>query len=122
MSPSSTRHATWAVAAAIAVVVGILLWTAGLGILWELLWHAIPHRHPDRELVQALIQAAAFVIKRHTQTERAATALLGRSLARLHALRAAQGPIHMGVHLLGLTIILRDFEAGGPWPRVPMAR
>lgn len=89
---------------------------------WEAIWHEVDRRHVDRQLVQALIQAAAFVIKKHCGTERAASHLLARCLARLDTVQRERGPVHWGVDLPGLAGALRAFDAGGPYPCVPMAQ
>lgn len=89
---------------------------------WEEIWHAVDRAHIDRELLQGLIQAAAFVIKRHCGTDRAARTLLARSIGRLETVQRRCGAAHRGVDLPGLVTALRDFDAGGRWPCVPMAK
>ena len=89
---------------------------------WEAIWHEVDPTHVDRQLLQALIQAAAFVIKKHCGTQRAARNLLSRSVDRLETVQRERGPSHRGVDLPALVAALRAFDAGGPWPRVPMAQ
>jgi len=89
---------------------------------WEAIWHAVDRSHVDRQLIQALIQAAAFVIKKHCGTERAARHLLARSLGRLDTVVDTVGARHRGVDIPVLAARLRAFDAGGPWPCVPMAQ
>jgi uncharacterized protein len=89
---------------------------------WEAVWHAIDRDHVDRQLVQGLIQAAAFVIKKHCGTQPAAGNLLMRSIGRLETVQRERGSVHRGLDLPGLVVALRAFDAGGPWPCVPMAK
>lgn len=83
---------------------------------WEAIWHEVDRAHVDRELLQALIQAAAFVIKRHTGSDRAARHLLERSTRRLGEVARRSGRVHRGVDVVALVARLQAFDTGGPWP------
>ena len=89
---------------------------------WEAIWHEVDRAHVDRQLIQALIQAAAFIIKKHCGTERAARHLLSRCTGRLDAVQAEAGPVLRGVDVPAFQAALHAFDAGGPWPCVPMAQ
>ena len=89
---------------------------------WEAIWHEVDRAHVDRQLIQALIQAAAFVIKKHCGTARAAQHLLSRCLGRLDTVQTTVGPHHRGVDVPRFMDALRVFDGGGPWPCVPMAQ
>jgi hypothetical protein len=88
---------------------------------WEAIWHRVDRAHVDRELVQALIQAAAFVIKRHVGADRAARHLLERATGRLGEVARRGGATWCGVDVARFSASLSAFDGGGPWPVIGRA-
>ena len=84
--------------------------------VWEPLWMSLPAESAERELVQAMIQWAASLLKRHMGADEAAARLCSRAQARVQVARRA-GPVCRG---LDLDALLEQMGAAG-WP-APLAR
>ncbi len=84
--------------------------------VWEATWHQVPRGSDYSELLQGLIQASAFVLRRHMGYP--APRLLGASLRRLEAVAAARGARWRGLDLAATAAELRGFAGGGGWPRL----
>jgi predicted metal-dependent hydrolase len=89
---------------------------------WEGVWHQVPDTHPYRLLLQALIQAAAGVLKAHVRHEAGAARLHARSCAKLQSVIDMEESTYRGLDLAELIRRLEAFHAGGAWPTLPGAR
>ncbi len=103
-------------------------WRYGLdlfdhGYLWEAhevleqMWKALPVRSPERDLAQAIILAAASLLRAHLGDDRSASALCARAVALLVRVSPATARAH-GVDAVRLVADLERALRGGPWPRL----
>jgi uncharacterized protein len=89
---------------------------------WEGIWHQVPTQDPYRLLLQGLIQAAAGVLKRHTEHSGPADLLHSRSCQKLRCVIESTGSPYRGLQLSELIERLQAFHSGGAWPTLPGAR
>jgi predicted metal-dependent hydrolase len=103
-------------------------WRYGLdlfdhGYLWEAhevlehSWRALPPRSPERDLAQAIILAAAALLRSHMGDDRSAATLCARAVALLVRVSPATARAH-GVDAARLAGDLERALRGGPWPRL----
>ena len=83
---------------------------------WEALWHQVPRHTPESALLQALIQAAAGLLKLHMGEIEAASRLLERAQLRLESAEEGLGPRPHGLNLPEFRAGLGFAIVGGPWP------
>jgi hypothetical protein len=107
-------------------------WLYGLdlfdhGYLWEAhevleqSWKELPLRSPDRDLAQAIILAAASLLRAHLGDESSAAMLCARAVALLLRIPPATARAH-GIDAARLITELERALRGGPWPRLHAAR
>jgi hypothetical protein len=87
---------------------------------WEGTWLQVPADDPYRDLLQALIQAAAAVLKGHMGHARASNSLHGRCRGRLESVLARTGPQFCGLDLPTLIERLDDYQRTRAWPTLPL--
>jgi hypothetical protein len=80
-------------------------------------WRALPPRSPERDLAQAIILAAASLLKAHVGDDHSAGALCARAVRLLVRVPPATARAH-GVDAARLADDLERALRGGPWPRL----
>ncbi len=88
---------------------------------WEGTWLQVPQDNPYRTLLQALIQVAASMLKRHMGQSGASRRLYSRSRTRLKTLLDQAGPSFMGLDLPELIARIDHHQQTGEWPTLPLA-
>jgi hypothetical protein len=103
-------------------------WEYGLdlfdhGYLWEShevleqTWKALPPKTPERDLAQAIILAAAALLRSHLGDERSAATLCARAVALLVRVSPATARAR-GIDAPRLAADLERALRGGAWPRL----
>jgi len=85
---------------------------------WEAIWHQVPRDSPFSWMLQALIQAAASVLKQHIGHERASSILMDRSIFRLRKVAKSEGESFHGLNLPSTIQLFEKFVEEGIWPHV----
>ena len=81
---------------------------------WEHTWRSLPRPGPTATVVQGLIQAAAYVLKRH----------MGHDAPRLYAgcrHKLAGDGVVGGVHVADLRVSVERFAVTGAWPTLHLS-
>jgi hypothetical protein len=93
------------------------------GYLWEAhevleqVWKGLPPRAPERDLAQAIILAAASLLKMHLGDDRSAQSLCARAVALLLRVPPATARAH-GIDVVRLVAELERALRGGSWPHL----
>ncbi len=93
------------------------------GYLWEAhevleqVWKELPVRTPERDLAQAIILAAASLLRAHLGDDRSATTLCARAVSLLLRVPPATARVR-GVDTVRLVADLERALRGGAWPRL----
>jgi predicted metal-dependent hydrolase len=93
------------------------------GYLWEAhevleqVWKELPPRTPERDLAQAIILAAASLLRAHLGDDRSAAALCSRAVSLLLRIPPATARAH-GIDAVRLVADLERALRGGPRPRL----
>ncbi len=86
---------------------------------WEGIWQQVPRDDPRHMLLQALIQAAASLLKAHVGQLRGSLTLAARAQGRIEHLMETTGPEVYGVTLSTLHARMSRFHDDGTWPLIP---
>jgi hypothetical protein len=93
------------------------------GYLWEAhevleqTWKELPARSPERDLAQAIILAAASLLRAHLGDDRSAATLCARAVGLFVRVSPATARAH-GVDVVRVVADLERALRGGPWPRL----